>query len=331
MAIVWGNTEEEAVAVTTQHFRVDWPTQVWSGSLVCWKDKKEQKAGHHGDNKLHSVNTFNAASYTDLSKSWPRVFHTHQHTSSFARLNLEAIGTVLFIPLQAAWCNGAKAHPSSITPFATQSSHSLDRAVWQAKMASIEVWIPWCNAHGPHCASVGRFCFKRPQTISSAKYDFRHQTLHTMGAVRITSLNPKFNGSHFGLPPSSIPRMTGWVTNSRILWRMRTAPIMTIFSDCTRVMSGLGEKEKKKTVFFSFRNRWQCKVRVWSENQHHDLMLTLSRIVVPPPTLCTSTRGHAGHTHTHTPTWSRPWQVTVAMASMTSTLSDVSTPLWIYS
>ena len=25
-----------------------------------------------------------------------------------------------------------------------------------------------------------------------------------MGAVRITSLNPKFNGSHFGLPPSSI-------------------------------------------------------------------------------------------------------------------------------
>ena len=46
-----------------------------------------------------------------------------------------------------------------------------------------------------------------------------------MGAVRITSLNPKFNGCHFGLPPSSsIHRMTGWVANSRILWRMRTAP-----------------------------------------------------------------------------------------------------------
>ena len=46
-----------------------------------------------------------------------------------------------------------------------------------------------------------------------------------MGAVRITSLNPKFNRSHFGLPPSGIHRMTGWVANSRILWRMRTAPI----------------------------------------------------------------------------------------------------------
>ena len=29
------------------------------------------------------------------------------------------------------------------------------------------------------------------------------------GVVRITSLNLKFNGSHFGLPPSSIHRMTG--------------------------------------------------------------------------------------------------------------------------
>ena len=38
-----------------------------------------------------------------------------------------------------------------------------------------------------------------------------------MGAVRITSLNPKFNGSHFDLPPSSIHRMTGDVANSRIL------------------------------------------------------------------------------------------------------------------
>ena len=34
--------------------------------------------------------------------------------------------------------------------FATQSSHLVDRAGWQAKMASIEFWIPWRNAHGPH-------------------------------------------------------------------------------------------------------------------------------------------------------------------------------------
>ena len=30
-----------------------------------------------------------------------------------------------------------------------------------------------------------------------------------MGTARITSLYPKFNGSHFALPPSSIHRMTG--------------------------------------------------------------------------------------------------------------------------
>ena len=48
---------------------------------------------------------------------------------------------------------------------------------------------------------------------------------YRMGAVRITSLNPKFSGSYFGLPPSSIHKMTSWVANSRILWRMRTVPI----------------------------------------------------------------------------------------------------------
>ena len=54
-----------------------------------------------------------------------------------------------------------------------------------------------------------------------------HVTLYcTMGAVCITSLHPKFNGSHFGLPPSSIHRMTGWVAISRTQWRMRTAPIV---------------------------------------------------------------------------------------------------------
>ena len=36
---------------------------------------------------------------------------------------------------------------------ATQPSHSVDRAGWLAKMASIEVWIPWRNSHGPHSLS----------------------------------------------------------------------------------------------------------------------------------------------------------------------------------
>ena len=34
--------------------------------------------------------------------------------------------------------------------FGWQSSHSVDLAGWQAKMASIEIWIPWRDAHKPH-------------------------------------------------------------------------------------------------------------------------------------------------------------------------------------
>ena len=37
-----------------------------------------------------------------------------------------------------------------------------------------------------------------------------------MGLVRITSWYPNFNGSHFGLPPSSINRMTG--LGGKIAW-----------------------------------------------------------------------------------------------------------------
>ena len=44
----------------------------------------------------------------------------------------------------------------------------------------------------------------------------RKSAVGLKGAVHITSLNPKFNGSHFGLPPSSIHRMAGWVAISRI-------------------------------------------------------------------------------------------------------------------
>ena len=35
--------------------------------------------------------------------------------------------------------------------FGWQSSHSVDLSGCQAKMASIEIWIPWRNAHKPHC------------------------------------------------------------------------------------------------------------------------------------------------------------------------------------
>ena len=42
--------------------------------------------------------------------------------------------------------------------FGWQSSHSVDLAGWQAKMASIQIWIPLHNAHKPHCViNKGRF------------------------------------------------------------------------------------------------------------------------------------------------------------------------------
>ena len=34
------------------------------------------------------------------------------------------------------------------------ASHSVDTG-WQAKMASIELWIQWCNAHGPRQGGGG--------------------------------------------------------------------------------------------------------------------------------------------------------------------------------
>ena len=37
----------------------------------------------------------------------------------------------------------------------------------------------------------------------------KNKTAQAMGLVRITSWYPNFNGSHFGLPPSKIHRMTG--------------------------------------------------------------------------------------------------------------------------
>ena len=46
--------------------------------------------------------------------------------------------------------------------FATQSSHSVDPAGWQAKMASIEIWIPWRNVHKPHSQIFGHNLGKFP-------------------------------------------------------------------------------------------------------------------------------------------------------------------------
>ena len=44
------------------------------------------------------------------------------------------------------------------------------------------------------------------------------QQAQKMGLVRITSWYPEFNGSHFGLPPSSIHTMTG--LGGKMVWTM---------------------------------------------------------------------------------------------------------------
>ena len=56
------------------------------------------------------------------------------------------------------------------------------------------------------------FCHYMPGT----RYvDFVIYTVH-VGAVRITSWYPKFNGNHFGLPPSCIHKMTGLGVNDDV-------------------------------------------------------------------------------------------------------------------
>ena len=62
------------------------------------------------------------------------------------------------------------------------------------------------------------------------------------GAVRITSWYIKFNGSHFGLPPSSIHRMTG--LGGKMVWTMIYAH-MPHSGHCPEVLLGGGEVKAK--------------------------------------------------------------------------------------
>ena len=66
------------------------------------------------------------------------------------------------------------------------------------------------SSHQTGHASHFSFCRFMQSAIVSA-----------MGAVRITSLYPNFNGSHFGLPPGSIHKMTG--LGGKMVWTMTQA------------------------------------------------------------------------------------------------------------
>ena len=55
--------------------------------------------------------------------------------------------------------------------FGWQSSHSVDLAGWQAKMASIDIWIPWRNAHKPHCRTKDQTEDVSKTRLSSRRMD----------------------------------------------------------------------------------------------------------------------------------------------------------------
>ena len=59
--------------------------------------------------------------------------------------------------------------------FGWQSSHSVDLAGWQAKMASIEIWIPWCNAHKPHSLHAHQAVVCSDNTLSLGNRIFDHR------------------------------------------------------------------------------------------------------------------------------------------------------------
>ena len=63
------------------------------------------------------------------------------------KANLQRLGQPMSKPCRKN--NGACKHASSLARNCHPVQSSVDRAGWQAKMASTEVGIPWCNAHGP--------------------------------------------------------------------------------------------------------------------------------------------------------------------------------------
>ena len=83
---------------------------------------------------------------------------------------------------------------------------------------------------------------------------FLCQTFHNlhvikMGPVRITSWYPKFNGSHFGMSPVSIHRMTGlakFVWNMMDLRRPHSMSVRSISYKATT-----GRKTKRSKIYFA--------------------------------------------------------------------------------
>ena len=86
---------------------------------------------------------------------------------------------------------------------ATQSSHFVDRDGWQAKMASIEFWIPWRNAHAPHYHSPLVNC--RPYETEVLFHNVLAAMLQPFQAVHWYTIRFRFCQSFTSNFPSPFP------------------------------------------------------------------------------------------------------------------------------
>ena len=97
------------------------------------------------------------------------------------------------------------------------SERSYGRMSFRCLSSSVVCW-QW--------ASRGRWSLVESRTCSTSRktpptWRSRSECIMLMGAARITSWHPNFNGSHFGLPPSSIHEMTG--LGGKMVWTMTYA------------------------------------------------------------------------------------------------------------
>ena len=94
--------------------------------------------------------------------------------------------------VRTALANGTAMGPVRIRhsshDFGWQSSHSVDLAGWQAKMASIEMWIQWRNAHKPHLQLPVKVCSSRGAMHKEKR---RSNRITVTGEAFVENASPK--------------------------------------------------------------------------------------------------------------------------------------------
>ena len=96
--------------------------------------------------------------------------YSHEYTESRKNSNMTSLFFIFIPQMGPVWIG----HRSC--EFTTQASHSVHRAGWQAKMASIEIWMRRRKTHMPHCEKHLRIA--KTKKISCHKR-FDHSAKHT--------------------------------------------------------------------------------------------------------------------------------------------------------